>query len=114
MAISPELTYDTKYRKYRKLFQLSLKEKLDIAHKSLILHYPLADVALLYRVKLTTVRVLVNKIEKDGSLLAELQEAEEHKAEQEAAIIKEATKMDKTEDGILRAEDVVQEVKETH
>ena len=47
-------------------------------------------------------------------MLAELHAAEQRKAERKEAIITAAAKLDKTPDGILRAEDVIMEVKEAH
>ena len=112
LAVTPELAHDAVCRRRRKLCELSLKEKLEIAHKYLIEHYPLADIAQLYQVKPATVRTFAKRVEKDGQVLAELQLAEERKAGQKAAIIRVAVKLDKTVDGILKAEDVVHEVKQ--
>ena len=72
LVITPELTYDAPCRRRRKLFELSLKEKLEIAHKYLIQHYPLADIAILHQVKPSTIRTLAKRIEKDDQVLAEL------------------------------------------
>ena len=47
-------------------------------------------------------------------MLAELHAAEQRKAERKEAIITAAAKLDKTPEGILRAEDVIMEVKEAH
>ena len=47
-------------------------------------------------------------------MLAELHAAEQRKAKRKEAIITAAAKLEKTPDGILRAEDVIMEVKEAH
>ena len=112
LAVTPELAHDAVCRRRRKLCELSIKEKLEIAHKYLIEHYPLADIAQLYQVKPETVRKFAKKVEKDDKVLAELHLVEEKKAEKKAAIIRVAVKLDKTVDGILKAEDVVYEVKQ--
>jgi DNA-binding CsgD family transcriptional regulator len=65
LVITPELTYDAPCRRRRKLYELSLKEKLEIAHKYLIQHYSLADIAILHQVKPSTIRTLAKRIEKD-------------------------------------------------
>ena len=112
-VVVPELLYDSRGWKKRKLCELSFKEKLDIAHKYLIQHWSLADIAHLYQVKPALVKYLAKKVQKDDSVLAEHQAAEVNLAERKAAIITVAIKLDKTPDGILRAGDVVEEVKET-
>lgn len=55
-AVNPEQTTDMRCRKRRKLCELSFKERMEIAHKYLIEHYKLADVAVLYQVKPATIR----------------------------------------------------------
>ena len=87
MSVIPELSNDISVRKRRKLCELNFKEKLEIAHKVLIEHYSVADVAILHQVKPGSVRSLANKVEKDDQVLAELQLTEERKAERKAAII---------------------------
>ena len=74
--VVPELAYDRSSKKRRKLCELSFNEKLEIAHKYLIQHYALADVAVLHQVKPRVVSFLAKKIQKDSSVLAELWAAE--------------------------------------
>ena len=86
---------------------------MEIAHKYLIQHYPLKDVALLHQIKPASVSYLARKVQKDGSILSECQAAEQKKTEEKTAIIAAAVKLDKTADGILKSEDVVEEVRES-
>ena len=86
---------------------------MEITHKYLIEHHPLADIAVLYQVKPATVRYLASKVEKRQNVLEELQAAEVRQNSKRVAIQDAAIKMDKTTDGILKAQDVIDEVKQT-
>jgi hypothetical protein len=57
----PELSYDTKASKKRKLCQLSLEEKLGIIYKARVEQLAQKDVAVLYRVKPMLVHQLVRR-----------------------------------------------------
>ena len=87
---------------------------MEIAHKYLIQHYPLADIVQLHQVNPASVKNLARKVQKDSSVLAELHASEQKEGECKEAIITAAAKLDKTPDGILRTEDVITEVKEAH